>query len=187
MASTPEQGAPGFVAPPGATGPPPGPGVQPPFVAAPIEGRRMRLGIGLGVAGGLLAACCGLGVLSGGGLLVLGERMVNEQAQAAVDGYLSAVVEQEWQEAYDQRCQQDRRAESLDQFAQRVSRQPQIEEYQVGDLRIEDGQDPLGFDALMAVPVDVAYADGTDTVLEVPVDQNPQTGEFEVCGEVTEA
>lgn len=183
--AAPPPAPPPVAGPPQLLHPPPGPGVRPPFVAAPIEGRRARLGLSLGLAGGLLAACCGVGGVAVGGLVLLGEQALNEQAQRAVDDYLAAVAEQEWQEAYEQRCAADREAESLREFTDRISDRPRIEEYSLGDLRIETGDDPLGVDGEMSVPADISYADGTDTVLEIPVDQNPETGQFEVCDAAT--
>lgn len=166
------------------SGPPPGPGVQPPFVAAPIEGRRTRMWLGVGLAGGVLAACCGIGVAAVGGLLVLGERVINEQAQRAVTDYLTALSEQDWEQAYEQRCAQERRTESLPEFTRRVSSQPAIDSYRVGDLRINPGRDDLdASDDELSVPVDVTYADGTTQRLTVPLEQN-RNGELEVCGQV---
>jgi hypothetical protein len=147
--------------------------VQPPFVAAPIEGRRARTWLGLGVAGGLLAACCGVGGVAVGGLLVLGSQAVNEQAQAAVEDYLAAVAAQDWQEAYDQRCADDREDETLAEFTQRESARPRIQSYDVGDL------DP----AALTVPAQVVYVDSSQDTLSVPVEQD-QTGQFEVCGTI---
>jgi hypothetical protein len=150
-------------------------------VAAPIEGRRVRVGIGLAVAGGLLVLCCGAGGIATVGLLVLGEQAVNEQAQRAVDDYLAAVTERDWERAHEQRCAADRAADPFDEFRSRMAATPEVEQYEVGDLQIE--QDSGVFDAGdLTVPADVSYADGTDTVLEIPVEQNPETGEFEVCG-----
>jgi hypothetical protein len=157
-------------------GPPPGPGVQPPFVVAPIEGRRARTWLSLGVAGGLLAACCGVGGVAVGGLLVLSTQAVNEQAQRAVSDYLAAVAEQDWEQAYELRCEDDREREPLDEFARRESGQAQIAAYEVGDLDVAE----------MTVPVQVTYAGDARTELSVPVEQN-DTGEFEVCGAIDEA
>ncbi|QSB13178.1 hypothetical protein JQS43_16235 [Natronosporangium hydrolyticum] len=170
--------------PPDRPGPPPGPGVQPPFVAAPIEGRRLRIGVGLGVAGALVAACCGVGAVAGGGLLVLGQQVINEQAQRPVGEFVGALADQDWETAYDQRCAADRNTEPLSQFSSRMQALPAIDDYQVGDLEIEPGDDVFGTGD-MRVPVDVAYVDGTDTVLDIPVEQNVETGEFEVCGTFT--
>jgi hypothetical protein len=160
------------VAPP--PGPPPGPGVQPPFVVAPIEGRRARTWLSLGVAGGLLAACCGVGGVAIGGLLVLGTEAINEQAQTAVGDYLTAVGEQDWEQAYGLRCEDDREDQSLTEFAQREAAQPRILSYEVGDLDVADA----------TVPVRVTYTDGTGARLAVPVEQSSRTGRFEVCGTI---
>jgi hypothetical protein len=133
--------------------------------------------LGLGLAGGVLAACCGVGVVAVGGLLVLGQEAINEQAQRAVTDYLVAVTEQDWEEAYRLRCERDRQAESLPEFTSRVSAQPPIDDYQVRDI------DPAP-DGDITVPVAVTYADGTGATLIVPLDQNTETGRFEVCGTV---
>jgi hypothetical protein len=154
---------------------PPGPGVQPPFVAAPIEGRRARTWLSLGVAGGLLVACCGVGGLAVGGLLILGGQAVNEQAQDAVDDYLTAVSAQNWEQAYELRCAQDRAGQTLAEFTASESAQPPIQSYEVGD--IEAGDDGVN------VPVRVVYVDGTRAGLSVPVEQDRQ-GQFEVCGAI---
>jgi hypothetical protein len=160
---------------------PPGPGVRPPFVAAPIEGRRARMWLGIGVAGGLLAACCVVGGVATGGLLVLGEQMANERAQRAVSDYLAAVVDQDWERAYELRCEQDQQAESPDEFAGRISSEPQIESYEVGELNLEQGGGGL-FDSDATVPVDVVYAGsaGPERII-IPVEQDSSTGDFEVC------
>lgn len=166
------------------SGPPSGPGVQPPFAAAPIEGRRTRMWLGVGLASGLLAACCGIGVAAVGGLLVLGQQVVTEQAQRAVTDYLTALTEQDWEQAYELRCARDRRAESLSEFTSRVSGAPAIDSYRIGDLRVDPGRDELdASDDELTVPVEVTYADGTAGRLTFPLDQN-SAGGLQVCGEV---
>lgn len=169
------------VQPPGPPGPPPGPGVQPPFVAAPIEGRRARLWLGLGLAGAVLVACCGVGVVAVGGLLVLGEQVATEAAQRAVTDYLTALTERDWEEAYELRCPDDRTAESLAEFTGRVSAQPEIESYQVHDADL--GQDPT---TDVTVPVAVTYASGQRAQLIFPVAQG-SGGRYEVCGTIQQA
>lgn len=168
----------------GALSPPSGPGVQPPFVAAPIEGRRARMWLGLGLAGGLLAACCGIGVVAVGGLLVLGQEAANEQARAAVDEYLAALADQHWEEAYDLRCPADRQAESLAEFTDRVSQPPQIDSYDVGDLKLEQSGGPFASDA--SVPAELTYADGTTGTVTYALEQNANTGQFQVCQAATQ-
>jgi hypothetical protein len=148
--------------------------VQPPFVVAPIEGRQARTWLTAGVVGGLLAACCGVGGVAVGGLLVLGNEAVNEQAQRAVRDYLAALAEQDWEQAYEQRCEDDRERESLAEFTGQQATQPSIESYEVGDLDVAES----------TVPVQVTYADSTGAELAVPVEQDQDTGQFEVCGTV---
>jgi len=164
-------------APVGPPQPPPGPGVQPPFVAAPVEGRRARIGLLLGVAGGLLVACCVVGGVALGGLLLLSQQAADEQAQAAVDDFLAALAAQDWETAYEQRCAADRAAESLPEFTSRVSGSPRIQSYQVGDPEVEEGDD--AFDQRLLVPVDVVYANGSRDERTYPVSN--RTGEYLVC------
>ena len=155
--------------------PPPGPGVRPPFAAAPVEGRTARLWLGLGLAGAVLALCCGAGVVALGGLIFTGVEAVNEQARAATADYLDAEIAGDWQEAYEQRCARDRRAESLPAFTDRVSSLPRIESYRLDDAAIT----PEG---MIRMPATVRYADGSSERLSVPLVQNSETGRLEVCG-----
>lgn len=170
-------------------GPPPGPGTAPPFVAAPIEGRRTRTMLLLGLTGAAVLGCCAAGVLATGGFLVLGQQAVDEQIRATVDDYMAAVAEQDWQRAYDQRCAADQQRESLGQYTDRLTDRPAVDSYEVGDPRYggQNGDGPFAPEAAdeLAVPVEVAYVDGTGTVLHVPVEQDLETGGFEVCGPVT--
>lgn len=160
---------------PSVPGPPPGPGVRPPFAAAPVEGRQARTWLGLGVAGAVLVLCCGAGIAAMGGVLVTGVEAINEQAQAAAADYLDAEAEQEWQEAYEQRCPRDRQSESLQQFTDRVSQLPRIESYELEEADISAS-------GRIRVPAEMDYADGSQERLRIPLEQDPQTGMFEVCG-----
>ncbi len=154
---------------------PPGPGVRPPFAAAPVEGKTARLWIGLGVAGALLALCCGVGIASVGGLALTGMQALTEQSQRAVDDYLSARVEEDWQEAYELRCEQDQQAESPSRYTDRVSAEPRIESYELGEAVDVTPQ-------AIRLPGVVDYDDGTSERLLVPLEQDPETGRMEVCG-----
>lgn len=168
-------------APPASTAPstpapvPTGPGVRPPFAAAPVEGRTARVWLGLGVAGALLVLCCGVGFASLVGLAVTGVQALNEQSQRAVDDYLSARVEGEWQEAYELRCDQDQQDESLAEYTDRVSGEPRIESYELGEAEITPRGD-------LQLPAVVDYADEGSERLLVPLAQDPDTGQIEVCG-----
>jgi hypothetical protein len=148
--------------------------VRPPFTAAPVEGRSVRLWIGLGVAAAVLTLCCGAGIASLGGLIVVGVQAVNEQAHRAVGDYLDAEIEGDWEEAYQQRCEQDREAESLAEFTRRVSAQPRIESYELGDVDVTGAE--------LRLPTRVEYEDGRSERLLVPLNQDPETGMLEVCG-----
>lgn len=149
-------------------------------MAPPIEGRQAHTLLGLGAAGGLLAACCGLGVTAVGGLVVLLGLAVNEQAQQAVDDYLAAVVAEDWERAYELRCAADQQTESLGAFTDRVSGPPRIESYDVGEVVVDSGEGSPFSDVEMTVAVRVTYADGTGESIGMRVEQDP-TGQIEVC------
>lgn len=153
---------------------PPGPGVQPPFAAAPIEGRSARMWLGLGVAGAALALCCGGGGLAFIGFAITGTQALNEQADRVVGDYLDAVIAEDWERAYERLCDRDRNEESLEAFTRRESAAPEITSYQLGDLDLTEPE--------LRLPVDLTYAEGRTERVEVPLEQNTSTGELEVCG-----
>lgn len=159
------------------TGPPyqvpPGPGAVPPFAAPPVEGRTARVWIGLSVAALALLLCCGGGTVALVGLLVTGSEALNEQAQATVDDYFAAVSQQDFTAAYRMLCADAQRGETADEFAERLSEQPEVDSYSVGQATITN---PI------VVPVEVTYTDGGGDTLRVTLNQDTGTGELEVCG-----
>jgi hypothetical protein len=146
-----------------------------PFAAAPVEGRSARVWLGLGLAGAALAVCCGAGVVAFGGLFLTSYQAINEQAHRAVGDYLDAEIAGDLEEAYELRCEEDRRSESLAEFRDRVSSLPRIESYELSDADIT----PTGN---VRVPALVSYENGEQERLLVPLAQNETTGELEVCG-----
>jgi hypothetical protein len=157
----------------GGSPPPPGPGVQPPFAAAPIEGRNARLWLTLGIAGAVAVLCAGVAAVAFGGLLVTGVSAANERAHRAVGDYLDAVLAADWERAHGLRCERDRGEEPLAAFTRRVSGQPRIDSYEMGELQLTQ---PL------ELPVRVTYTNGRTGDLRIPLVQNQRTGELEVCG-----
>jgi hypothetical protein len=158
----------------GAPAPPPGPGVVPPFAAPPVEGRNSRLWLGLGIGGAVALLCCGGGIAALIALTVASQEAFNEQAKVVIGDYLDAVEEREFGEAYDMLCEREQSAESRSQFEARISAEPRISSYRVGELDLESSD--------YQVPVDVTYADGGTDTLQVSLAQNSGTGRFEVCG-----
>ncbi|MFI6762642.1 hypothetical protein ACIBF5_26260 [Micromonospora sp. NPDC050417] len=153
--------------------PPPGPGVTPPFAAPPTEGRTMRLWLGLGVAALAVVLCCGGGAAAVVGLGVAGGQAVNEQARAVTGDYFDALRKQEYDNAYEVLCDAAQRRESPREFEARVSDEPQIRSYEIGEVT---GTTDL------AVPVDVVYGTGGSDRLRVLLAQDRRTGQLEVCG-----
>jgi len=145
---------------------------MPPFAAPPSEGRTARMWLGLGVAGLATVLCCGAGGTALVGLVFTQAEAFNEQAETIVGGYFDALSEAKYTEAYDLLCDDLQRDESPAQFTARVSREPRISAYQVGDVAL----------TTLTVPADVTYVTGGQERLEITLAQDSGTGQFEVCG-----
>ncbi|MEU5941558.1 hypothetical protein ABZ807_20765 [Micromonospora sp. NPDC047548] len=153
-------------------GPPPGPGVAPPFAAPPTEGGRKRLLLGLGVGALALLICCGGGGAALVGLTVSNVRAIEEQGHTVTDAYYRALERKEYGAAYDKLCDDARRRESRAQFTQRVAAEPAVAAYRVGKV------DPNA----LTVPVDVTFSGGFRETQKVTLAPDQQTGDMEVCG-----
>lgn len=151
--------------------PPQGPGVQPPFPAPPVEGKGKRLGWGLGIGAGVLVLVCGggLAALIGLGTSITGA--IDEQAQAAVDDYLTALRGERFDQAYGMLCEQARQRETASEFRARLSAEEKITDWDLGRLNT----------MTMSMPVTATLEDGEVEELRASLDQNRSTGQFEVC------
>jgi hypothetical protein len=150
---------------------PPGPGVQPPFVAPPTDGARQRRGwaIGLTIAAALLCCVGGLGGL--GGLVVLGGQAIVGETRTAVTRYLTAVEKNDYAAAYRMLCDTERQRQTQDEFAGEQSRRP-LTSFTVEEPVIADD---------IEVPASLTYGDGQVDHVRFLLAQN-QSGQFEVCG-----
>jgi hypothetical protein len=154
---------------------PPGPGAAPPFPAAPSEGGGTRLGWALGVAGLIVALCCGGGLVAGVGLAVTGVKAINERARVAVGDYLTALKDKRYEDAYHLLCESEQKRQDLARFTSREQSRPeQIESFQLGevDLRSTD----------ITLPVTEHYTDGATGQVTYLLVQDPKTTALEVCG-----
>ena len=158
-------------APPTVPAPPPGPGVQPPFPAPPVEGKGRRIGLGLGVGAAVLLLVCGGGLAAVIGLTTSFSRALNEQAHKVVTSYLAALHDRRYDQAYGMLCQQAKDRESPAMYRSRVTAEPAIASYRVGQLDLTQ----------LSVPVDLTYTSGSTAQLAAYLDQNKRTGAFEVC------
>ena len=140
--------------------------MYPPFPAPPTEGRNRRVGISLGIAGGVLVLACGGGVAVAFGLVTVTSRALNEQVHVVVRDYFEDVRAKRYNQAKDR--------ESRAQFAGRVAQDDPIASYRIGDISLTSLN--------QSVPVDVTYTDGDTGHLSVYLGQNPQTGRYQVCG-----
>jgi len=153
--------------------PPPGPGVQPPFAAPPTEGDQRRVWLGLGFGGLVALVCCIGGVIGIAALLLTSVQAIDEQARTTVRHYLDAVRAQEYDDAYDLLCDAAQQRESRDEFAQRVSGEPDISSYRLEKTQVTDQ---------VIVPAELRFAGGDSETINFVLDQDSTTGAFEVCG-----
>ncbi|WP_250036024.1 hypothetical protein [Paractinoplanes maris] len=151
--------------------PPPGPGVQPPFPAPPVEGKGKRLGLSLGIGAGVVVLICSGGVAALIGLGSSVQGALNEQAESAVDDYLTALKARLYDDAYGQLCGRAKRDETAAEFRTRVEGEQRITAWRTGTFNSMTG----------TVPLDATYEDGQTEQLEASLDQNTSTGAFEVC------
>ncbi len=159
---------------PGVAPPPAGPGVQPPFAAPPSEGRTARVWWGIGLGALAVVLFCGAGVASVIGLGITGTAAVNEQAQLAVEKYLQAVGARRYPDAYDLLCPEIRNGQSLSEFTDQVTREPQVRDYNLHKTDIWGSE--------IVVPADVTYTDGAGRRVDFRVTQETDTGQLRYCG-----
>jgi hypothetical protein len=152
---------------------PPGPGVLSPFPAPPTEGRRLRVGWGVGIGAAALLLVCGGGLAALIGLGAVMSRALNEQAQVVVGAYLDDIKARRYAEAYDSLCPETRAQVTEAQFTSDQAGEEPIGAYRVGKLNLADVD--------LAVPVQVTYADGRTAQLRAYLGQNEETGAFQVC------
>jgi len=160
---------------PARLGPPPpaGPGVQPPFVAPPTDGARRRRWLALGLAGAAALVCCVGGLSGAGGLLVLGNQMVLEEAKGVVTNYLTAVRDKEYAEAYSLLCDSELASIDETEFVDMIQRSPALRSFTVGEPVVAEE---------LTVPATLRYTDGRSEAVRYLLDQDTSTGAFEVCG-----
>jgi hypothetical protein len=128
--------------------------------------------LGLGAGGLALLLCCGGGTAALVGLAVAGTQALDEQGRAVTGDYYGALVDDRYAEAYDLLCRDLRERESRAEFERRVTAEPAITSYRVGDVDLND----------LTVPVDVTLDGGGQETQRVTLTQSSSTGQFEVCG-----
>lgn len=143
----------------------------PPFPAPPVEGRGRRVGVGLGLGAGVLLLVCGGGAAAAVGLTTVMGSALNEQADVVVSDYLTALRDREWAKAYDMLCSRAKDEENEAQFIGRIATGDPITSWDVGNVDLVQ----------LAAPVEVTYSTGRTADLRAYLDQNRETGGFEVC------
>lgn len=159
--------------PPVAPQPPPGPGVQPPFVAPPTDGTRRRRGWAIGLSIGAVVAVCALGAAALVGLGLLAAQVVADEAKAAVVSYLSALRDEDYETAYDLLCDDLQASTSQRQFENERRDGPAVVGFEVDDAEIAQQ---------LEVPAQLSYENGARDSVRFIVEQDQATGGFEICG-----
>jgi hypothetical protein len=154
--------------------PPPGPGVQPPFAAPPTDGARQRRWLAVGLAGGLALLLCVGGLVGLGAIVVLGTQVIRDDATRAVENYLTAVKDRDFDKAYDQLCEATQASTPRAQFTRTQSRNPGISSFTVGDVDLADA---------ISVPATIHYDNQTVITVRYLMEQDSRTGGIEVCTE----
>ena len=156
---------------------PAGPGlqgqpVQAPFPAAPNEGSGTRLGWALGIAGAALVLCCGGGFVAVLGFGVTQVAALNEQSRVVVSGYLDALRQDKYDDAYELLCDRQQARQSKESFASQQENRPQIRGYELGEFDINNSK----------LPVTERYADGSTDLVTYYLEPDSQTAQLEICG-----
>ena len=166
-----ESSAPAFAQAPE---PPQGPGVYPPFPAPPVEGRGRRIGLGLGIGAAVGLLVCGGGIAAVIGLGASITGALDEQAHVVVGDYFEAIEAKKYDEAYGMLCESEQVRQTQAEFVSSAEAAEPIENHSVGDLDLAAVN--------LTIPVQVTYTDGQTATLDVYLEQNPDTGQFQVCG-----
>ena len=155
---------------------PPGPGVQPPFVAPPMDGTGRRRGQAIALIVATVIVCC-VGSVGGlVGLVVLSQRAFADEARSAVTNYLKAVQHEDYAKAYAQLCEPLRNQISESELARSYAEQPGINSFTVGDPVANASRDAY------EVHVTLHSAGAADRDQQFLVTQDQTTARFEVCG-----
>jgi hypothetical protein len=151
---------------------PQGPGVQAPFPAPPTEGGGARLGWALGIAGAVLALCCGGAFVAILGFGVTQVAALNEQAHVVVGEYLDDLRDEKYDEAYRLLCDKEQAHLTRDRFEAREKARTPLRSYTIGEFDINSGK----------LPVTERYQDGSSDLVTYTFESDPKTAKLEICG-----
>lgn len=147
---------------------------MPPFVAPPRDGATRRRTVAWVLAGVAVLVICAGGLVGLGGLAVFGTQMIIDQSRAAVTDHLTAVQNGDYQAAYEALCDAERERVSLAEFRRLQEEPGEIISFTVHEPQITEQ---------IVVPADVRYADGAERRVRFLLEQDTETGAFEVCGQ----
>jgi hypothetical protein len=146
--------------------------VQPPFPAAPSEGRGTRIGWGVGVAVAALVLFCGGGLTALFGFAVATTAATKEQSTVVMTEYLNDIKAGKYDEAYKHLCDAQQQKVSKDQFASREKARGQLNSYTIGEFDLNTGELPVTESYGNSAPDQVIYQFAND----------PKTAQLEICG-----
>ncbi|MBX6752470.1 MAG: hypothetical protein IRY85_22880, partial [Micromonosporaceae bacterium] len=153
---------------------PPGPGVQPPFVAPPADGTSRRRWMAVGLSTGAVLLACIAGLASLGGVVYLGYQALREQAHGTVVDYLTALRDREYGQAYELLCDSLQATMSPEAFERSNREGPRISGFEVGEPTLAED---------IVVPATIRYSNSTARTVRFVMFQDAATGALEVCGE----
>jgi hypothetical protein len=130
--------------------------------------------VAFGLAIGAVMLVCVGGLVGMGGLVVLAVQVVRDEATSTVNGYLTAIQDKEYDDAYNRLCDAAQSRTSRAQFARTQSQLPGISSFSVGEVELADR---------ILVPATIRYDDRTMETVRYLMEQDQSTGAIEVCGQ----
>jgi hypothetical protein len=144
-------------------------------VAPPTDGSRRRRWVAGGIAAAIVLLLCLGGAGGLAALVVLSGRVISDEAQTAVENYLTALKEGQFDHAYDLQCVSERARLSRSEFVAEQSDQTRISTFAVTGLqqRTDD----------VLVSTRITFVDATTQTVRYRTVQESGTTTMDVCGE----
>jgi hypothetical protein len=141
-----------------------------------MDGARRRRGQAIALIITAAALCLVGGVAGVGGLVVLGQRAIIDEARDVVTRYVTAVQHTNYSSAYALLCRQQRLQITESEFVHTFEGQPSVLGFTVGDPVISSNQ------TVIDVPVVLRTTATPSRSQHYQVTQDESTAEFRVCG-----
>jgi hypothetical protein len=119
--------------------------------------------------------CCLGGIAGVVGVVVLGERAVDELARTSVGNFYQGIMDGKYPTAYRHLCDRERGQLSMREFQDKVEDGPKIASYQVGEFQAPDLE-------TLTVSVRLEFQGGDPRQLRLKLAQDANTGAIQICG-----